>query len=79
MPAQRNAKDVAQQVNHVANGSHEENAKLLRAILAGETTVAAAPQTAAIANISNAATGTEIATAVNGILARLRATNNIAT
>lgn len=48
-------------------------------VLGGTVKGADGTQPAAITNISNTATGTEIATAVNGILAALRNAGIIAT
>jgi hypothetical protein len=67
-----------QALTPAANGSHTEAARIMRSILEGRTNVAAAPQAAAITDITNSATGTQIATAVNGILAVLRAQGAIA-
>jgi len=71
--------DLLARLNQAANGSHQEAAKLIRSMIDGDTPVASGAQVAAIANIGNAATGTEIATAVNGILAALRTFGVVAT
>lgn len=64
---------------HVENGNNREAAQVLRAILDGTTNVPSAAQAAAITDLANDANGTAIATAVNGILAVLRAQGAIAT
>lgn len=71
--------DILARLNQAANGSHQEMARLVRSILDGETNVAAGTPGAAITNITTTATGTEIATAVNGILANMRTFGVIAT
>jgi hypothetical protein len=68
-----------QALTHIENGNNREAARVLRAILEGGTNVPSAAQATAIADISNSASGTQIATAVNGILAVLRAQGAIAT
>lgn len=65
-------------LSHIENGNNREAARVLRAILEGDTNVPSAAQADAIADIANDATGTQIATAVNGILAVLRAQGAIA-
>jgi hypothetical protein len=68
-----------QALNHIESGNNREAARVLRAILDGSTNVPSAAQAGAIANIADGATGAQIATAVNGILAVLRAQGAIAT
>jgi hypothetical protein len=63
---------------HVQGGEIFEVGGELRILTGGKVTPNTGTQPASIANIANDATGTQIATAVNGILAALRGAGIIA-